>query len=116
MRIHRPDEQHETVRLTVTSDGEFQGRERGSSVSVIIVSTDEVGAGPRLHRHPYDETFVIRRGAAEFTIGDETRIGWAGEILVVPPMCPHKFVKIGDDRLEMVDIHANDEFITEWLE
>lgn len=96
--------------------GEFEGREHGGSVSLIMVSSDEVGAGPRLHRHPYDETFVIRRGAAEFTVGDQVRIGRAGEVLVVPATVPHKFAKIGTDRLEMIDVHANDVIVTEWLE
>lgn len=96
--------------------GEFLGRAHGGSVSVIMVSTDEDGAGPRLHRHPYDETFVMLRGAAEFTVADRVWTARAGEIIVAPPMAPHKFAKTGDERLEMVNIHAGPEFVTEWLE
>lgn len=95
---------------------EFQGRDHGSGVSFIMVSTEQIGAGPALHQHPYDETFVIHRGEAEFVVGDRVMIGRAGQIIVVPPATPHKFAKIGDERLEMTDIHASDEFITEWLE
>jgi mannose-6-phosphate isomerase-like protein (cupin superfamily) len=79
------------------------------------VSTDEVGAGPALHQHPYDETFVIASGQAEFVVGDTVVIGRAGQIIVVPAFTPHTFAKIGAQRLEMTDIHANDHFITEWL-
>ena len=32
--------------------GQFEGRDHGGTVSVILVDTDEPGAGPRLHRHP----------------------------------------------------------------
>lgn len=94
----------------------FQGRDHGSGVSIIMVDTDEDGAGPALHRHPYDETFVIRRGEAEFVVADQVMVGRAGQIIVVPPQTPHKFAKTGSERLEMVNIHASDVFITEWLE
>ena len=29
---------------------------------------------------------------------------------------PHKFMNSGDQRLRQVDIHANRQFITHWLE
>ena len=93
---------------------EFVGKPYGAGISVVLVSADEAGAGPRLHRHPYPETFVIRRGSAQFTIGDEELVGRAGQIVVVPAATPHKFRTLGP--YEAVDIHANDEFITEWLE
>jgi mannose-6-phosphate isomerase-like protein (cupin superfamily) len=85
-------------------------------VSVILVSTDEPGAGPSLHRHRYDETFVVHRGAVEFTVGDVVSVVRGGEIVVAPPMVPHKFSNVGDDRLEMTNIHASPLIETEWLE
>ena len=109
----------EQSELLVEPEGttaEFQGRDHGSGVSFIMVRTNQIGAGPALHQHPYDETFVIRRGEAEFVVGDRVLTGRAGQIIVVPPLTPHKFSKSGDERLEMTDIHASDVFITEWLE
>lgn len=94
---------------------EYEGKNLGTNVSVIIVTSDTVGDGPALHRHPYAETFVIKHGRALFTIGDEERVGIAGEILIVPPTVPHKFENLGPERLEQVDIHDSPEFITEWL-
>jgi mannose-6-phosphate isomerase-like protein (cupin superfamily) len=96
--------------------GQVEGRDIGASVSVIVVSTDEPGAGPALHRHPYDETFVVHRGAAEFTVGDAVSVRGAGEVVVAPPRVPHKFRNVGDDRLEMTNIHASPVIETEWLE
>lgn len=95
---------------------EFVGRDHGASVSLILVRADEIGAGPRLHRHPYDETFVIHQGSAEFVVADRTLLGRAGQVVVVPAYTPHKFAKIGAERLEMTDIHASDVYVTEWLE
>jgi mannose-6-phosphate isomerase-like protein (cupin superfamily) len=40
----------------------------------------------------------------------------AGNVLVVQPGVPHKFVNSGDGRLRQIDIHASDRFVTEWLE
>ena len=96
--------------------GQYEGRDLGGSVSVILVSTDEPGAGPALHRHTYDETFVIHRGEAEFTVGGAVAVRGAGEIVVAPPMVAHKFRNVGTDRLEMTNVHASPVIETEWLE
>lgn len=83
---------------------------------MIQESTDKVGVGPRLHRHPYPETFVIKRGRALFTVDTEEVVGEAGQIIVVPANTPHKFRTLGPGRLESVNIHESGEFATEWLE
>ena len=77
--------------------GNFEGYLHGSEISVIFEHEDRIGAGPRLHQHPYSETFVLRRGAALFTVGDERLEAVGGQILVVPAFTPHKFEKIGDE-------------------
>jgi mannose-6-phosphate isomerase-like protein (cupin superfamily) len=74
------------------------------------------GGGPRLHRHPYPETFVIRQGTGLFTVGDEEIRASAGQILVVPANTPHKFTNLGPGALETIDIHERGTFATEWLE
>jgi mannose-6-phosphate isomerase-like protein (cupin superfamily) len=86
-----------------------------AGISIILESTSQAGVGPRLHRHPYAETFIIRRGSANFTIGDEEVVGRAGQILVVPAGTAHKFAT-GPEGYEAVHIHANERFVTEWLE
>jgi len=87
----------------------------GANVSIILESTTRSGVGPRLHRHPYAETFVIRRGSATFTVGDEELVGHAGQVIVVPAGTSHKFAT-GRDGYEALHIHANARFETEWLE
>ncbi len=85
-----------------------------ATMSVITVDT-EPGDGPKLHRHPYEEVFVVIDGEATFTLGDEQRVVHGGEIVVAPPGLPHAFVNSGSGRLRSVDIHASPEFVTEWL-
>src|SRR5215204_5542508 len=79
------------------------------------VDDDGRRGGPRLHQHPYAETFIIRRGWATFTIGSEELQGHAWQVLVVPADTPHKFAT-GRDGYEGIHIHANYRFVTEWLE
>ena len=61
----------------------FEGADHGAQVSFFI-TTHERGAGPDLHRHPYEETFIVQGGEALFTIEDETIAAMAGQIVVVP--------------------------------
>ena len=96
-------------------ENEVQGYNHDAAVSIIVVDAPP-GSGPRLHRHPYEEVFVIQEGTATFTAGDETIEASAGQVVVVPGGVPHKFVNSGEGRLRQVDIHASDRFITEWLE
>lgn len=96
--------------------GEWQGGAHGAGICVIANRLEETGGGPRLHRHPYAETFVIRLGTVLLTIGDRQVEASAGQILVVPPGTPHKFSNLGPGPLETIDIHESGEFITEWLE
>jgi mannose-6-phosphate isomerase-like protein (cupin superfamily) len=96
--------------------GEVTGKPYGASVSVIFNHQERIGAGPRLHKHPYTETFIIRKGNARFTVGDEIIDAHEGQIVVSPANTPHKFENLGPGTLETIDIHANEVFITEWLE
>ena len=50
----------------------FEGYQYGE-VDVSFFHSDTVpGKGPDLHRHPYDEVFVVQEGELIFTVGDET--------------------------------------------
>lgn len=96
--------------------GELQCGAYGSNICLVFNHLPETGGGPRLHRHPYPETFIIRSGHGLFTVGDEEIRATAGQILIVPPNTPHKFTNLGPGPLETIDIHENGTFITEWLE
>jgi mannose-6-phosphate isomerase-like protein (cupin superfamily) len=109
--IDRPDGRDDGENWTENYE-ELPGR---ANISIILESTSQAGVGPRLHQHPYAETFIIRRGAATFTVGSETFEAHAGQILVVPADTPHKF-STGVGGYEGVHIHANSAFVTEWLE
>jgi quercetin dioxygenase-like cupin family protein len=93
----------------------FKGAELGATVSV-IVDESEPGGGPRLHRHTYDETWVVGKGQVLFQLGEERFHAGPGDILIAPPGAPHKFTVEGTERAYLVCIHANPTMVTEWLE
>jgi mannose-6-phosphate isomerase-like protein (cupin superfamily) len=94
---------------------EVQGHNHSAAVSIIVVDAPP-GRGPKLHRHPYEEIFVIQQGNVTFTAGDETVEATGGQVVVVPADVAHKFTNSGTGRLRQVDMHASERFVTEWLE
>jgi mannose-6-phosphate isomerase-like protein (cupin superfamily) len=97
-------------------DSELQGYQFGGAHVCLIFVDMEPGEGPRLHRHAYEEIFIVLDGQATYTVGSHTIEACAGQVLIVQPGIPHKFVNSGSSRLRQIDIHASDRFITEWLE
>jgi mannose-6-phosphate isomerase-like protein (cupin superfamily) len=94
---------------------EVQGHNHNATVSIIVIDAT-LGSGPKLHRHPYEEVFVIQQGSVTFTAGDETIEAKGGQVVVVPAGVAHKFTNSGTGRLRQVDMHASERFVTEWLE
>jgi quercetin dioxygenase-like cupin family protein len=80
---------------------EFEGhRHGGTGVSFIVVDAPP-GGGPRLHRHPYDEVFVVQEGDVTFTVGDDTIEATGGQVVVVPAGVPHKFSQSKSARMSL---------------
>jgi mannose-6-phosphate isomerase-like protein (cupin superfamily) len=95
--------------------GNMEGAAYGASVSLIF-DHSEPGKGPRLHRHPYDETWVVIEGNLTFQLGDESLSTGPGDIVIAPAEAPHKFINEGPESANLVCIHASPTFRTEWLE
>jgi mannose-6-phosphate isomerase-like protein (cupin superfamily) len=95
--------------------GNLTGADHGATISVIL-DQSEPGHGPRLHKHPYDETWVVVAGNLTFQAGDEQLSAGPGDIVIVPPELPHKFTNNGPGPANLVCVHANPTFVTEWLE
>ena len=93
----------------------FEGKDHGTGIS-FFVGSFAPGRGPDLHRHPYEETFILHEGSATFTVDGETIKAEAGQIVIVPGGAAHKFISSGDTDLRSVNIHPAPEMATEWLE
>jgi mannose-6-phosphate isomerase-like protein (cupin superfamily) len=99
----------------LATKGEFEGYEHGGTgISMIFVDAAP-GGGPSLHRHEYDEVFIVQEGTATMTAGDRKIEVSAGDIVVVPAGQPHAFVNSGDGPLRQIDIHLSPRYVTEWL-
>jgi quercetin dioxygenase-like cupin family protein len=94
----------------------FQGHQHGDvNVSFFVVNFPP-GGGPQLHEHPYEEVFLVQEGEAVYTVADATMHARGGQIVIVPPGTPHKFINSGDGPLRLVAIHPNREMTTSFLE
>ena len=96
--------------------GELEGADHGGTGLSLIFVDAEPGGGPALHRHQYDEVFVVLEGEATITAGGKEIKAGPGDIVVVPAGQPHAFVNSGSGRLRQIDIHLNPRYATEWLD
>lgn len=96
---------------------EVEGAELEPDVpfSVILVHS-QPGVGPRVHRHPYPEVFVVESGDATFRLGDEALVVAGGHVVVAPSGVAHGFTNSGTGELRLTAIHGAGRFDTEWLE
>jgi mannose-6-phosphate isomerase-like protein (cupin superfamily) len=94
---------------------EFVGAEHGDVPFSVILVHSKPGVGPKLHRHPYAEVFVVESGQATFRIGDSTIVVEGGHLVVSPPGESHGFTNTGSSELRLTAIHAAGRFDTEWL-
>ena len=94
--------------------GNLKGADHGATISLIL-DHSEPGEGPRLHKDPYDERWVVIAGQLAFRAGEEQLDTGSGNIVIVPPETPHAFVNNGTERLRQIDVHVSATFETDWL-
>lgn len=91
--------------------GSLHGEVLNGPVTVLAYGNDTPGYGPRLHVHPYDETFIVIAGRARFFVGDDVIEAGAGEAVLGPAGIPHRFENLGPGRLQTIDIHHSPRWI-----
>lgn len=94
----------------------FNGAQHGLGDASLMLAELQPGEGPALHRHTYDEAFVISQGQVAFTIGSEVVEAGPGQVVVVPAGTPHAFVAIGPDIVRLTAIHVASKVEIEWIE
>lgn len=107
--VHRHDQQRGTI-----ADVAFTGEPYGAGISFFLGNLAP-GQGPGLHKHPYPETCIVLSGRVAMVVDGEEMVAGAGDIAVIGPATPHRFTAVGEERLEMVCVHASDRFIMEWV-
>jgi mannose-6-phosphate isomerase-like protein (cupin superfamily) len=93
---------------------ELVGSEYGVGVCLLFVEAPP-GRGPSLHKHPYEEIFIVTEGEGTFFGASGERVVRGGQIAIVPAEEPHGFTNTGEVPLKQLDIHVSPTFETEWL-
>jgi mannose-6-phosphate isomerase-like protein (cupin superfamily) len=98
---------------TPFEDGPHRGRvlvfghqtEGRYSLMEFVVAPSPAGAplefGPHLHQE-IEETFLVRRGALRFLLGDETFDIGPGDFVRAPPGVRHGFANLSGDEAELL--------------
>lgn len=94
---------------------EFVGAEHGDIPFCVILVHSRPGVGPKLHRHPYPEVFIVESGQATFQIGERSVVVEGGHVVVSPSGEAHGFTNTGTGELRLTAIHGAGRFTTEWL-
>lgn len=94
----------------------FVGSEHGDVPVSFILDRSQPGRGPALHRHPYDELWIVQEGEVTFTAGEQSLPASAGAVVIVRAGEFHGFRNTGTTPLQMVCIHTRARMETEWLE
>jgi mannose-6-phosphate isomerase-like protein (cupin superfamily) len=106
---------------TVRLNGEvaahiFDGSDHGNISSSAFIVDCAPGTGPRRHKHPYDEVFIIVEGNVQLEADGELFEATPQDICIVPTDVPHTFTNLGPGRALMVNVHANAKAITEFVD
>lgn len=91
----------------------FQGLEHGANVSFFVVQFSP-GKGPKKHRHPYEETFIILDGEIEVIVDGETQVIGNDTIAIIPAGSWHEFKNRSEKPAHLVNIHPVPKMMTEW--
>ena len=99
-RVFAVDEVRYTPAVAV-----FEGHDE-APVS-FYVTEFERGEGTPLHLHPYPELFLVERGTALFSAGDDEFPVEGGNFVLVPADTPHRYVGAGDEPVRVVSVHPS---------
>lgn len=91
----------------------FQGFEHGANVSFFVVNFSP-GKGPKKHRHPYGEIFIILDREIEAIVDGETQVFGSDTIAIIPAGTRHEFKNRSEKTARLVNIHPVAKMITEW--
>lgn len=97
-------------------NGKLEGKAVHTGVSFLFNEVGEAGKGPPLHKHPYDEVYIVRQGQAQVIVGEDELEVSEGEILIIPANTPHKVLTAGSGTTEIISVHVSDNFQAEILE
>ena len=94
----------------------FEGDSFGLSHLTVVVGQSHPGQGVPLHHHDCDELLIVHAGEGTYTVGTETVVAGAGEIVVIPAGTHHRWVNHTDEPLVHTAVFPTPAFALEQLE
>ncbi|MGI8404381.1 MAG: cupin domain-containing protein [Thermomicrobiales bacterium] len=94
----------------------FNGAQHGLPSVSLMMSELQPGEGPSLHRHEYDEVFVVEEGTGTFLIGETSVEATQGNVVLIPAGMPHAFTNAGEAILRLTAVHVASRGAIEWME
>lgn len=91
----------------------FNGFENNAKVSFFLVNFSP-GIGPKKHRHPYEETFIVLEGEIEAIVEGRTYTVKEGNIMIVPADKWHEFSNKTNNPVKTINIHPVAKMVQEW--
>lgn len=83
-------------------------------VTSIMMGQVVPGGGPRRHRHPHAEVFVLHEGQGRYEVDGTTFEAEAGDVVIVPPDAWHTFRNSGTSTLQHTAFHQNPRAVTDY--
>jgi quercetin dioxygenase-like cupin family protein len=107
---HIPHAELELIHGPVTAGGgelrQLTGEDYGLVTSV-MTSRVPPGSGPKRHRHPHAEIFVLHDGQGRYEVEGHPIEALAGDMVIIPPDAWHSFTNTGSSDLRVTAIHQN---------
>jgi mannose-6-phosphate isomerase-like protein (cupin superfamily) len=114
---HVPHDELELIQEKVTREGGelrlLTGADYGLAISVLYAEIAP-RSGPRRHRHPNAEVFVLHEGEGRYEIEGRFLEARSGDMVIVPPDAWHSFVNTGSVTLRQTAIHQNPRLIRDF--
>jgi len=94
----------------------LKGSRFGLDHLTVVLGISRPGQHIRLHRHDYEEIFIVQSGVGTYTVGDGTYQAGPGEIVLIPSGVPHGFSYLTQEPLHHTAVHSSGTFVVGWLE
>ncbi|HVG96975.1 MAG TPA: cupin domain-containing protein [Chloroflexota bacterium] len=94
----------------------LEGNRYGLDHLTLVMGETAPGLGAHLHRHTYEELFIVHGGRGTYTVGEVTVEAGAGDVVLVPSGVPHGFTNNAQETLFHTAVHASGNFAAERID
>lgn len=94
----------------------LEGHRFGLDHLTLVLGETAPGVGIPLHRHAYEELFIVHGGWGTYTVGDQVVEAGPGDVVLIPSGVLHRFANNADETLYHTAVHSTGTFALEYLE